>query len=177
MSKKDRSNQVKLIVNPGAGNPTQTARKLKLVIGFLEKNGLDVKVAYAKPKRKAAPIAERAVKNGYEVVVAMGGDGTIEAVMRGIMGSKVRLGVIASGSQNNIAGSLGIPDDLEEACALIASANTLKLDVGEVRIKNGKSVYFFEMTTVGIGAAIYPSSNKVVHGKLSKLGEASNSRW
>jgi diacylglycerol kinase family enzyme len=80
-----------------------------------------VDVAFAKPKQKATPIAKQAIKDGYKTVVAMGGDGTIEAVMRGMVGSKVRLGVIMTGTENNIAKSLGIPKELEEACALIAS--------------------------------------------------------
>jgi diacylglycerol kinase (ATP) len=49
--------------------------------------------------------------------------------------SKVRLGIIAAGTENNVAGSLGIPDDPKAACALIASGNTRKLDLGEVKTK------------------------------------------
>jgi diacylglycerol kinase (ATP) len=164
MPKKDKSVCVKLIVNPGAGKPSDAANKLKLVIGLLEKKGLKVDVALAKPKEKATPIARRAIKDGYKIIVAMGGDGTIEAVMRGMIDSKVRLGLIMAGTENNIAKSLGIPKDLEEACALIASDDTLKLDMGQVTTRKGKKFYFFEMATIGLAAAVYPSANKVAHG-------------
>ena len=87
MSKKEKSIQVKLIANPGAGKAGESAKNLKLVIGYLEKLGFKVDVAFAKPKEKATPIAKQAVKDGYKVVIAMGGDGTIEAVMRGMVGS------------------------------------------------------------------------------------------
>ena len=50
MSKKDKSLHVKLIVNPGAGVPSDAANKLKLVTECLEKNGLKVDLALAKPK-------------------------------------------------------------------------------------------------------------------------------
>jgi len=172
MSKKDKSTRVKLIINPGAGIPAEADNKLKLVTGFLEKSGLKVDVAFAKPKQKATPIAKQATKDGYKTVVAMGGDGTIEAVMRGMVGSKVRLGVIMTGTENNIAKSLGIPKELEEACALIASDNTLKLDMGQVTTKKGKKFLFFEMATIGLAAAVYPSANKVAHGKLSNIKTA-----
>ena len=46
--------------------------------------GLKVDVALAKPKKEAIPIAKRAVKDGYDIVIAMGGDGTIGAVIRGM---------------------------------------------------------------------------------------------
>ena len=169
MSKKDKSTRVKLIVNPGAGIPAEADNKLKLVTGFLEKSGLKVDVAFAKPKQKAIPIAKQAIKDGYKTVVAMGGDCTIEAVIRGMVGSKVRLGVIMTGTENNIAKSLGIPKELEEACALIASDNTLKLDMGQVTTRKGKKFVFFEMATIGLSAAVYPEANKAASGKLSSI--------
>jgi diacylglycerol kinase (ATP) len=172
MSKKDKLVSVKLIINPGAGDSSKSADHLKLVTGYLEKNGLKPDVALAKPSEKATPIARRAVKDGYKMVIAMGGDGTIEAVMRGMIDSKARLGIIPTGTQNNIAQSLGIPKDLEEACALILSENTLKLDIGQVTTKNGKKFIFFEMATVGLSAAVYPDAQKVANGKLSNIKTA-----
>src|SRR5512133_1837511 len=156
MSKKDKTIHVKLIANPGAGKASDSADKLKLVTEYLEKNGLIVDVALAKPKEEATSIARHAVKDGYKVVIAMGGDGTIEAVMRGMIGSKARLGIVPAGTQNNIAKSLGIPKDLQEACALIVSENTLKLDLGQVTTGKGRKFIFFEMATIGLSAAVYP---------------------
>ncbi len=169
MSRKSKSMHVKLIANPGAGNASDSANNLKLVTGYLKKNGMKVDVALAKPKEKATPIARQAVKDGYMIVIAMGGDGTIEAVMRGVIGSKTRLGIVPTGTQNNIGKSLGIPLDLKEACALIASDQTLKLDIGQVKTRKGKKFNFFEMATIGLSAAIYPAANKVASGKLFNI--------
>jgi diacylglycerol kinase (ATP) len=169
MSKKIKTIRVKLITNPGAGIASDAVENLKFVIGCLEGSGLKVDVAYAKPKEKATPIARRAVKDGYKIVIAMGGDGTIEAVMRGIIGSKSRLGIIPTGTENNIAMSLSIPKDLEEACALITSDSTLKLDLGQVKDRKGRKFVFFEMATAGLSAAIYPDANKMTNGKLSGI--------
>jgi YegS/Rv2252/BmrU family lipid kinase len=172
MSKKNKTIRVKLIANPGAGKASESADNLKLVVDYLKKNGLKVDVALAKPKEEATPIARQAVKDGYKIVIAMGGDGTIEAVMRGMIGSKARLGIVPAGTENNIAKSLGIPKDLQEACALIASDNMLKLDVGQVTTKKGKKFIFFEMATVGLSAAVYPEANKAASGKLSSIKAA-----
>lgn len=172
MSKKNTSMHVKLIVNPGAGKASEAAEKLKLVTSALKKNGLKVDVAYAKPKEKATSIARRASKDGYTVIIAMGGDGTIEAVMRGLVGSKAHLGIIPIGIDNNIAKSLGIALDLEEACELIASDHTYKLDIGQVKTRKGKKFNFLEMATIGFSAAIYPAANKIASGNIAKIKDA-----
>src|SRR6266508_4631416 len=169
MSKKDKLIYAKLIANLGAGKPEETARNLEMATRYLLQNNIRVDVALAKPKEEATPLAKQAVKDGYKIEIALGGDGTLEAVLRGLVGSKARLGIIPTGSKNNMAKSLGIPESLEEACNLIASKNTRKLDVGKVKVKNRKKLYFFELTAIGLVAALYPKANKMVDGKLSNL--------
>lgn len=169
MAKKQKLVQAKLIANPGAGKPEESPKQLELATRYLQQNGIEVDVALAKPKEEATPLARQAVKDGYKIVIAMGGDGTLEAVLRGVVGSKARLGIIPTGTQNNMAKSLGIPETLEEACALVASKNTRKLDVGQVKMKKGKKLYFFELTAIGLVAALYPKANKLANGKLSKI--------
>ena len=169
MSKKDKVVQAKLIANPGAGKPEETPKQLELAARYLQGHGIEVNVALARPKEEATPLAKQAVKEGYDMVIAMGGDGTLEAVLRGMVGRKTPMGIIPTGTQNNIAKSLGIPTDMEEACALIASRHVRKLDVGQVKVKNGKKLFFFELTAIGLVAALYPKANKLADGKLSKL--------
>ena len=172
MSKKEKFIYAKLIANPGAGDSNESSRKLELAARCLHKHGIKVDVALAKPKEEATPLAKQAVKDGYQVVIGMGGDGTIEAVALGLIGKKARLGIIAAGTANNMAKSLGIPEDLEEACALIATQNTRKLDIGQAKMKNGKKRYFFELTAIGLVSALYPDGHKVQDGKLSSLKDA-----
>ncbi len=172
MSKKDKMIHAKLIANPGAGKPEESAKQLELATRYLRENGIEVDVALAKPKEEATPLAKQAAKDGYKIVIAMGGDGTLEAVLRGLVGKKTRLGIIPAGTKNNMAKTLGIPENIEEACALIASDNTRKLDVGQVRVKKGKKLYFFELTAIGLVAALYPKAKKLANGKLSNLKDA-----
>jgi len=172
MSKKNKTIRAKLIVNPGAGIVANATKNLKVVIECLETNGLKVDVAMANPKEEATPIARRAVKDGYKIVIAMGGDGTVEAVMRGMIGKKARLGIIPVGTENNIAMSLGIPKDITEACTMIASDNTRKLDMGQIKTSKGKKFNFFEMATIGLSATIYPAANKLALSKLATIKSA-----
>ena len=172
MSKKNKPLRAKLIANPGAGNLLEEATRLEQVTSYLREDGVKVDVAFAQPKTKAIPIARRAVKDGYDIVIAMGGDGTIAAVIRGIAGSKVRLGIIGAGTENDIATSLGIPVELKEACTLIASAHTRKLDLGQISTTKRKKFYFFMMTAIGLTATIFPMIKKFPKGKYATVMDA-----
>jgi diacylglycerol kinase (ATP) len=172
MSKKNKPLRVKLIANPGAGDVTTIASRIAQVMRYLKDEGLQVDLALAHPKKEAIPIARKAVKDGYDVVIAMGGDGTIGVVIRGIAGSKVKLGIIAAGTENDIAGSLGIPDDLQEACALIASGHTRKLDLGVISTRKRKNFYFFMVAAIGLTATLYPEISEVPEGKLLGIKDA-----
>jgi diacylglycerol kinase (ATP) len=164
--------RAKLIANPGAAEGQSFNAVLEQVTQCLLDHGIQVDVALAHPIKEAIPIARKAVKKGYPTVIALGGDGTIGAVIRGITGSQARLGIIPAGTENDIARSLGIPEDLNEACALIDAGHTRALDVGQISTKDQKKFYFFMMTAVGLTATIYPDIKDVPHGDLSNIRDA-----
>lgn len=144
MSKKAKASRAKMIANPGSGDGWDRGPLLEQVTRCLIAHGLKVDVALAKPKEKAIPIARRAVKDGCRLIIAMGGDDTIEAIILGRAGSKAGLGKIPVGTANNLAKSLGIPEDPLQACALIAAGPVRKLDLGQVKVRTGKKLPFFE---------------------------------
>ena len=168
----DNRGRVKLIANPGSGDPLEAATRLEQVTRCLLDLGVNVDVALAHPVKEAVAIAKKAVKNGYSTVIAMGGDGTISAVIRGIVGSKVHLGIIAGGTENDIATSLGIPEDINEACKLIASDHTRDLDLAQISTKEKKKFVFFMVTTIGLTTTLYPDIKDVPHGDLSNIKDA-----
>src|SRR5512140_271405 len=172
MSKDEKIKRVKLIVNPGAGDVSKAPQKLDQVKSYLEEAGLKVDVSMARPKKKAIPLARKAAKAGFDAVIAMGGDGTIGVVIRGLAGSNNRLGIIPAGTSNDIAGSLGIPSDLKEACELIASGHTRKLDLGVISTKERKDFHFFSIVAIGLTATIYPMIKEIPEGKLGGIKDA-----
>jgi len=170
MSKK--TIHAKLIANPGAGNVLEAASRLEQVTQCLMDKGLKVDVALAHPKKKAIPIVKKAIKDGYDIVIAMSGDGTLGAVISGIAGSKIKLGIIPAGTENDIAASLGIPEDLKEACDLIVFDHTCKLDLGQISTKKKKKFYFFMVATIGLTATLYPMISEVPEGNFSGVKDA-----
>jgi diacylglycerol kinase (ATP) len=163
--------RAKLIANPGSGKGLDSAGRIDQVTRYLEASGIQLDVELATHKKLATRIAKRAVMDGYNLIIAMGGDGTISAVIRGIGRSKVFLGIIVAGTMNDIGKSLGIPADLKEACALIASGHTRKLDLGQVKTKNKEKSYFFMVTAIGLHATLDPLFKSVPKGNISSLGE------
>lgn len=162
---------VKLIFNPNAGAPGgNPSALLERIVTKLVDLGLKVNVTLA-PRKKAAAAARRAVKDGYQTVIAVGGDGTIEAVASGLVGTKARLGIIPVGTYNNVAKSLGVPEDLDAACELVKKHPKRRVDVGQVNGPNGK-LYFMEEIGVGLTADIFPEVKDVHKLNLEKVTNA-----
>ena len=179
MSKsKKGKNEIKLITNPQSGDPEDPTHRLERVTRALMDLGFKVDVVVEKPKKHAYRMAKKAAKQGYRLVVVMGGDGTIEAVARGLVGKQTCLGILMGGTENNISRSLGIPEDLEAACRLIAeqyrAGNQRKIDVGRIKVKKGKKRYFFEFAAMGLIADLFPSAQDLYKGRWSKLPGAVN---
>jgi YegS/Rv2252/BmrU family lipid kinase len=102
----------------------------------------------------ATELARRAVTQGYRLVVAAGGDGTVNEVAQGLVGTQVVLGVMPLGSVMNVARTLHIPRELEGAARLIAEGATLTMDVGRAAGSAGER-YFLEAAGVGLDAALF----------------------
>ena len=73
-----------------------------------------------------------AIKKGYEVIVAAGGDGTINEVVQGLKGTSVDLGILPVGTINVFAAELGIPSDLQESWDVILRGKTKAIDLPKV---------------------------------------------
>ncbi len=158
---KKKKTCIKLIANPEAGVASDPTQRLDETTRYLMDLGFEVDVTLIKPKNEATPIARKAAKKGYPIVIAYGGDGTIEAVARGLVGTNTRLGIIPCGTENNVAKSLGIPTDLQAACALIKEKPKRRIDIGRLKTKKKKPFYFIEVAAIGLTAALYPEGKNI----------------
>jgi diacylglycerol kinase (ATP) len=167
-----RETKAKLIYNPHAGGAADPTARLAEAIYSLEQQGIRVDVAVVSPAERATAVAASAADRGYRLIIAMGGDGTIEAVARALVGTKARLGIIPAGTFNNVAKSLGIPANVDAACAILGAQPHRRIDVGQARSKKAGKTYFLEMVAVGLVAQMFPEGNDFAKHRWGRLIDA-----
>jgi len=139
--------KVKFIINPIAG----FRRDKQFVIERLQKlsTEFDAAIEITSCRGDAKNIASAAVREGFDIAVAVGGDGTVNEVASGLVGSGTALGIIPLGSGNGLARSVGIPMNTEDAIRVICNSHRRRIDVGRAGHRN-----FFVVTGVGFDAAV-----------------------
>ena len=169
-----------LIFNPSSGPDSKdNAARLSEIVQSLRAHGIDAQIGLKTSGKAARTLARDAVRSGHPLVVVAAGDGTIEEVASVLVGSSTTLGIIPIGTNNNLARSLGVPLDIDDACALIAMGTTRHIDVGRVVSSEQPEVeYFLEGAGVGLsalaalaGQAVEKRRWRVVPGALRKLFE------
>lgn len=119
------------IINPIAG--TRSKKDIPLLIKQgLDKNKFIVDLAFTEKADHATALAQEAVVANYDLVVAVGGDGTINEVARGLVNTPVALGIIPMGSGNGLARHLQIPMNVKQAINKLNHYHALKIDTGRI---------------------------------------------
>lgn len=159
--------QAKVIVNPAAGAHS-TRRKWQHISRLLSHAGLSFDHEFTEGVGHAIELARTAVSDGYHYLVAVGGDGTVNEVANGILGStgasSTALGVISTGTGSDFARSVGIPRHYVSACSHLTSQRRTLIDVGVVEYKsNGQSLQRFFVNVAGIGfdAAVVENTERL----------------
>src|SRR5688572_20145117 len=135
---------IEVIVNAGSGSVLgdETARSLReRFIAF----GIKANVHLASSGIEIVRLAEHAAESDAELVVAGGGDGTINTVAVGAMRSGKTLGILPLGTLNNFSKDLGIPQNLNAAVRVIAQGVVKEIDLAEV---NGR--IFINNSSIGL---------------------------
>jgi len=150
-----------LIVNPAAGKRTVKADDLDRAIGILRDAGLALdRVETAPDAPTAADLAQRALGDGYEACIAVGGDGTVQPVAGVLAGTDVVLGILPFGTHMNVAHGLGIPLEPLAAARVIAKGRVRGYDAGDV---HGRT--FFETAGVGLDAELVGAARHAERGR------------
>lgn len=127
----------RIIANPVAGRGAGS-RAISRVERMLSEYGLDFDVVRTEKPWHAAALAQEAVAAGCDVVVALGGDGTSNEVLNGLMqsqlagGNTCAMGILCVGTGNDFAYGVDIPIDLEVGCWALAQDHRRTIDVGRV---------------------------------------------
>lgn len=102
-----------------------------------------------------------------DMIVVGGGDGTLSAAASGVMQAKRPLGILPTGTANDLARTLAIPEDLDEAIRVIGEGHTRAIDIGSV---NGE--LFFNVASIGLSAELAQALTPDLKRRFGKLGYA-----
>jgi len=170
LSVNKRNRRAKLIFNPSAGAARAEPVKLVDVVHEMQTWNLVPETYLVEPGCNLPGVVRDALAKGIRLFVVCGGDGTISAVARTLAGTRATLGIIPIGTQNNTALSLGIPDDIPAAIAILRTGRRIKVDVGMATC--GKiTAPFLEVCSVGLVSTLFPSVDDIQHGNLARIGE------
>ncbi|MBN1251939.1 MAG: YegS/Rv2252/BmrU family lipid kinase, partial [Bacteroidales bacterium] len=120
--------KVLFIINPIAGSEKNIQNLEKLIKKNIDKNKFELIIEYTKYALHATEIAKQAVENKIEIVVAVGGDGTVNEISKSLNNTDTSLAIIPKGSGNGLARSLGISMNTKKAVKLINSFNISEID-------------------------------------------------
>ena len=159
----NKSPKILVILNPAARG--ERAKALRDRIASLSHQ---VVVRSTGSPGDAGALAARAVAQGYETIVAAGGDGTINEVVNGLAGSHVRFGILPVGTMNVFATELGIPqNNLAKAWQVIKHGCVRQVD-----LPRANQEYFVQLAGIGLDAEVVrqttPDSKKAL-GPMSYL--------
>jgi diacylglycerol kinase (ATP) len=193
--------QAELIYNATAGRVI-VRRELEAVVQYLRRYGWTLSVSETRRPREATELARKAVTNGADVVIAAGGDGTVNEVASGLVNTDATLGVLPVGTTNVWAIQMRIPtpspvgptpvlarwmSDLEERVdyalplshyrAVLLDAARILLEGQTVVVDMGRvnERYFLLWAGVGLDAEVtvqVPPENKKAFGPLAFVGTA-----
>ncbi|RYY32913.1 MAG: diacylglycerol kinase family lipid kinase [Sphingobacteriaceae bacterium] len=139
--------KVLFIVNPVSGGKKKDGMP-QLIKNYLDTNAFDATFIFSAGISHARKIAADAIGN-FEIIVAVGGDGTVNEIASAIVGTDMVLGIIPCGSGNGLSRFLGIPMDIEQAVKNLNGAHIETIDSAKL---NGQP--FFNMAGMGFDAHI-----------------------
>ncbi|TLP75710.1 diacylglycerol/lipid kinase family protein [Maribacter sp. ACAM166] len=149
--------RIHFIVNPIAGHGNASLTKEELQPYFI-KGVHELTIKVSEYKAHATELTEASILEKADIIVACGGDGTINEVATCLIGKNIALGIVPMGSGNGLASNLKIPKKRRKALEIIRDKHKEHIDVGSI---NGR--YFFSNTGVGFDARLikhYESSEK-----------------
>ena len=155
--------KILFIINPVSGIGKQKSVK-ELILNEMDSRKWLTEIIFTTHKGQAFELSSQASGN-YNIVVAVGGDGTVNEVGRGLIGSETALGIIPTGSGNGLARHLKIPFKINRALKVLNTPRIKPIDV--IKIND-----FFSLNVAGIGFDAYIShkfASKKKRGPLAYM--------
>ena len=163
--------RVALIYNPESGqHSAKRAKAISSIVAILRDAGLEADALETDAPGSARTLAKTAMRNGYDTVIACGGDGTVHEALQALVGSDVALGVAPLGTANALAQNLGLGRSPVNAVRKLLTATPTKVPVGRIfyHDKTGveRSSYFTVAAGIGADALLMASMDPGLKRRL-----------
>lgn len=155
-----------MIARRRPGHPI--ASVIREVRGLLGRDGISVETVVVKRKRDVRRATSSAVKAGSDLVICIGGDGTVLQVATSLAGTSVPLAIVPTGTGNLLASNLGIPHPVDEAIHTALSGRTRRIDVGRLSI-GGKRRAFTVACGIGFDADVMERTESEEKGRWGRF--------
>ena len=147
------------IVNSTAGRG-KTGKKISKLVIALNEHKFDYEIELTKAAGHATQLAQEAIKRGFCNIISVGGDGTLNEVVNGVMLSgkveEVNVGIIPEGGGNDFAMNFNLSSNIDKAVDILQKFNTRKIDIGKIEDR-----YFVNALGIGFDAKAARISNKI----------------
>ena len=164
-----------LILNPISGNG-KSKKYWNKISTLLTTNGIQFSFAFTAYSKHEVQLVQQAIKNGFTKIISVGGDGTLHHIVNGIMTqnnvktSTIQLAVIPIGTGNDWVKTYNIPTNIEKSILTIKKGTTILQDIGCLRTKNMRHVYFHNVAGIGYdGYVVYHLNALKKFGKIAYL--------
>ena len=161
-----------IIYNPFAGKlDAKGLERLSRAAEILRESGHDTWLVPTQGPGTAGAIARSHIADGAELILAAGGDGTINEIAEGVVFSEVPLGILPAGTANVLANEMGMGSSLERAARRVTECVPTRISVGRLLSMNGteRSRIFLLMAGIGLDAKIVYNLNLPIKARFGKL--------
>ena len=155
-----------LIVNSRSGGGRVDFSEAMLA---LQANGWEIDVRQKLHRGYAVGLAQQAVDEGFDVVIAGGGDGTVSEVVDGLAGSKTAAATLPAGTENVWAREIGMSSRQRVAAMQLVGAERLRVDVGKMSINGKHARHFLLMAGLGLDGAVMSRVSRAVKNRIGPL--------
>ncbi|MEN8817587.1 MAG: diacylglycerol kinase family protein [Nonlabens sp.] len=136
------------LVNPISGK-SGNRLEYKELTSHLSEKSYQIDILYSSSKRNLEKLTLSCVKNKVDIIIAVGGDGTVNTIAKHLVKTNIKLGILPRGSGNGLAGHLGILNSVPEMCRSLKTLNTIRIDCGIVNDQ-----FFFSNFALGYPAEV-----------------------
>ncbi|SHJ80865.1 diacylglycerol kinase (ATP) [Dethiosulfatibacter aminovorans DSM 17477] len=161
-----------VVYNPSSGKEMGQQKMFQIAKNLLTDEDISMTFIATKKKGDAIEAAKHGCSEGYDMIIACGGDGTINEAVNGIMQSpsKTKLAILPTGTINDFATYMRIPSSIKEFTKMLKNKKTNMVDVGKVNDQ-----YFINVVSGGAFTNIpheVPSDTKTIFGKYAYYFQA-----